>query len=257
MIKLLVVDDEIGVCDVIQKTFSYMGFSVSMATNARKALSIFKKERPKIIFLDLMMPDVSGMDLLRQFKTIDPSVIVIVVTAMKDVKAKTEAIACGADEYIHKPFSHNYLRDVVVEKIKGVLDKGGQMQRPKIFIVDDEVGLRQSMRAFIAPRFECDIWEAGNAQEVLAKLKTDQPDIILLDIKMPGVSGLDIIGDIKKLSPEARIVIVSAWNSGEVMSRAVEMGAEDYISKPVSLVVLGEKLRMALLSMGKLVLKKV
>ena len=256
MIKLLVVDDEIGVCDVVQKTFSYIGFSVFAATNAQKAINIFKKEKPKIIFLDLIMPDVSGIDLLKQFKAMDPEVIVIVVTAVNADKAKAEVMACGADEYIQKPFSHNYLRDVVVEKIKGVLDKSGQMQRPKIFIVDDEPELRQGIRAFIQPRFDCDILEAGNAQEVLEKLKTDQPDLILLDIKMPGISGLDIIADIKKLSPASRVVIVSAWNSSEVMSKAVAIGAEDCISKPISLAVLGDKIKMALLSMGKLVVKK-
>ena len=256
MIKLLVVDDESGVCDVIQKTFSYIGFSVFAATSARKAIDIFKKERPKIVFLDLIMPDIDGVDLLKQFKTIDPGVIVIVVTARDAAKAKADVMASGADEYIQKPFSHNYLRDVVVEKIKGVLDKSGQMQKPKILLVDDEAGLRQSIRVFIEPRFDCDILEAANGQEALDKVASYHPDIIFLDIKMPGVSGLDIIQNIKKLSPASRIVIVSAWTSSEVMNKAIVMGAEDYISKPLSLTVFGDKLKMALLSMGKLIVKK-
>ena len=70
MIKILVVDDEEGICDNIKQIFTYIGFTVFTATTAQKALSIFEKEKPKIIFLDIIMPDVDGLDLLRKFKEI-------------------------------------------------------------------------------------------------------------------------------------------------------------------------------------------
>lgn len=257
MIKLLVVDDENGVCDVIRRTFSYIGFSVFTATNAERALLLFRKERPKIVFLDLVMPGTDGIGLLRQFKEIDAGVIVIVVTAVGGGEARAGALAAGAEEYIQKPFSHNYLRDVVLEKIKAFLDKQGGMLPPKILLVDDEKELRQSMRAFIEPRFGCEILEAEGGEVALETVRSMLPDVVFLDIKMPGVSGLDIIEQVRSLVPEAKIVIVSAWNSGEVMSRALDLGADDYMSKPLSMVILGEKLKTMLLSMGKLVVKKV
>jgi len=126
MIKILVVDDEEGICDNIKQIFTYIGFTVFTATTAQKALSIFEKEKPKIIFLDIIMPDVDGLDLLRKFKEIDPACIVLMVTASQDEAVRERALQLKADEFIQKPFSRNYLRDTVMYKIKEMLDKGGR-----------------------------------------------------------------------------------------------------------------------------------
>ena len=257
MIKLLVVDDEQGICDIIEKTFSYIGFSVLTATTYKKAMHLFQKEKPKIVFLDLIMPDKNGEDILKEMKTIDPNVIVIVVTAKKDDKSRKDVLKLGADEYIVKPFSRNYLRDVVAQKIHGVLDKGGHMQTPNILIVDDEVELRKNIKEYISPRYVCTIDEAENAMEALNKVKHLKPDVVFLDVKMPGLSGLDVIEQMKQASPSSKIIVVSAWKSSEVGNKAISLGADDYISKPMSLAVLGEKLRVLLLSMGKLIVKNV
>jgi DNA-binding response OmpR family regulator len=257
MIKLLVIDDEQGICEVIEKTFSYIGFSVFMATTAKKALQIFQKENPKIVFLDLMMPDRDGADILKELRMLDPAVIVIVVTAKRDDSAKQEALKLGADEFITKPFSRNYLRDVVVQKMHRVLDRTGQMQIPKLLIADDESLLRVTLKEFITPRFNCDIAEAQTAQEALDKVKELKPDVVLLDVKMPGLSGLDVIAQMKEACADSKIIVVSAWQSAEVVNKAISLGAYDYISKPVSMTVLGDKLKGILLSIGKLVVKNV
>ena len=255
MIKILIVDDERGVCDIIQKTFSYSGFTVFTATKAKRALILLKKEKPKIVFLDILMPDADGLDLLKQMKEMDPGLIVIMVTAKDDEEARNKARQYGADEFITKPFSHNYLRDIVVEKIKFVLDKGGHMQKPGFLIVDDEEGARENLKNYITPRFECDIEEANDGESAVRQALRVQPDIILLDIKMPKTKGVHLIGEMVKACPKARIIVISAWKSSEVVNRAIAMGASDYIEKPVSMVLFGEKLKMQLISIGKLILK--
>ena len=255
MIKLLVVDDEAGICDSIKQIFTYIGFSVFTATTAQKALNILKKEKPKIIFLDIIMPDINGLDLLKEVKQIDPQSIVIMVTVMQDEETKKKALSLGADEFINKPFSHNYLREVVLSKIKNVLDKGGHMLKPTVLIVDDEKDARDNIKNFIEPRFVCEVEEAGDGKTAIEKVKKTQPDIVFLDIKMPGMSGIEAISEIKKISPYSRIIVISAWKSGDVVSQAIKLGATDYIGKPISLSALGEKLRAVLISMGKLILK--
>ena len=256
MIKILVVDDEPGICDVIQKTFSFIGFSVFTATDTKKAGRLLKKEKPKIVFLDILMKGAEGLELLKEIKQEDPSVIVIMVTAMKDEATRAKAMEFGADEFITKPFSHNYLRDVVVQKIKDVLDKGGHMQKPRILIVDDEKEARDILKSFIENRFVCDLEEAVDGKAAIEKARKNQPDIVFLDIKMPGISGIETIAEIKKISPQSRIMVISAWKSMDVVNQAIQMGASDYIGKPVSLSALSEKLRTLLISRGKLILKR-
>lgn len=256
MIKILIVDDEKGVCDIIRKTFSYSGFTVFTATNAKRAMSLLTKERPKIVFLDILMPDADGLDLLRQMKEADPGLIVIMVTAKDDEESREKARRYGADEFVTKPFSHNYLRDIVIEKIKPVLDKGGHMQKPRILIVDDEDGARANLKDYIVPRFECDIDEANDGESAVRQASRAQPDMVLMDIKMPKTKGVQLVGEMAKACPDAKIIVISAWKSAEVVNRAIAMGACDYIEKPVSMALFGEKLKMQLISIGKLVAKK-
>jgi YesN/AraC family two-component response regulator len=256
MIKILVIDDEAGICENIKQIFTYIGFSVFTATTAKKALSVFEKEKPKIIFLDIIMPDVDGLELLKRFKELDPTCIVMMVTASQDEKVKEKALQLGADEFIRKPFSRNYLRDFVMGKIKDILDKGGHMQKPNILIVDDEVDIREGMEKFLSPRYECNIELAGDGDEAIRKAKELKPDVVFLDIKMPGISGLDVIDAIKKINPAVKIIVISAWKSSDVVSQAIARGAVDYIGKPVSLAALSDKLQSILISIGKLIVKK-
>ena len=117
MIKLLTVDDELDVCDFIKDFFTQRGYTVLVALNGKDALSIVKKEKPRIVFLDIIMPDINGLEVLRQIKEIDPAAKVIMVTVADDKETKDRAKALGADEFIRKPFSKRYLEEVVIEKI--------------------------------------------------------------------------------------------------------------------------------------------
>lgn len=256
MIKILIVDDEQAICESIKKPFSYIGFTVFTATTAKKSLTIFEKNKPKIIFLDIIMPDVDGLDLLKQFKQMDPSVIVIMVTAKGDAETQKKAMEFGADEFMTKPFSFDDLRVVALQKIEKLLGKSGHMQKPHIFIVDDEEKARENLRNYISPRYDCDITEASDGESAIEKVKDVKPDIIFLDIRMPGISGIEAINEIKQLSPDSRIIVISAWKSPDVATKAMAAGAFDYMDKPVDFKLFQERFESALISIGKLVKKR-
>jgi two-component system, response regulator, stage 0 sporulation protein F len=122
MIKLLAVDDEPGICNIIKKTFRSIGFTVYTATNGKDAVALVKKERPKIVFLDILMPGMSGLEVLREIKKLDTEIRAIMVTVVDDEKIKKEARQLGADEFITKPFMPGYLEDVVRTMIPGLLE---------------------------------------------------------------------------------------------------------------------------------------
>lgn len=118
MIKLLAVDDEPGICNIIKKTFGPTGFTIFTANSGKEALSIVKKEKPLIVFLDIMMPGMSGLEALREIKKIDKGIKVIMVTVMDDAKTREEARRGGADEFVTKPFLPGYLEDLVRKMIQ-------------------------------------------------------------------------------------------------------------------------------------------
>lgn len=117
MIKLLTVDDELDVRDFIKDFFSMRGYTVLVALNGKEAISIIKKEKPRIVFLDIIMPDINGLEVLKQIKEFDPTIKVIMVTVADDRETREKAQQLGADEFIKKPFSKRYLEEVVIQKV--------------------------------------------------------------------------------------------------------------------------------------------
>lgn len=121
MIKLLAVDDEKGITDVIKRTFAPIGFTVFTAQSGPDAIEIVKKEGPKIVFLDIRMPGMDGLQVLAEIKKIDPTIKVIMVTVLDDEGTREAAQRLGADEFVTKPFMPDYLEDVVRRKINELM----------------------------------------------------------------------------------------------------------------------------------------
>jgi len=113
----LVVDDEPGICDILKKTFSPIGFTVLTATDGRTALSIIKNEKPGIVFLDIRMLGMSGLEVLGEIKKSDSSIKVIMITVLDDDKTRQEAKRLGADEFVTKPFISENLEEIVRRQV--------------------------------------------------------------------------------------------------------------------------------------------
>ena len=112
--KILVVDDEIEICNILYDFFRPKGYEVVKATGGKEALEKVRSEAPNLVFLDIMMPDMNGIEVLKQIKEIDKSIIVIMVTVVKDEKTAEKAIAQGAYDYMTKPLSFDYLEKTAI-----------------------------------------------------------------------------------------------------------------------------------------------
>src|SRR5258707_14318853 len=102
-------------------------------------------------------------------------------------------------------------------------------------IVDDEEAARYGMRRALTT-FGYQITEAGSAEAARALLKQQEPDLLLLDVNLPGMSGLDFLRELKGLNGAAPLVIIVTAHGSERMAvEAVKTGAPDYLSKPFEL----------------------
>ena len=117
MERILVVDDEVEVCNTLKKFLASKGYEVYTALDGKTAVSKTKEVRPHIVLLDIIMPGMSGIDTLKEIKKVDPSVGVIMVTALVDEELAKRALKLGAYEYITKPIDLNYLKTVVMVKM--------------------------------------------------------------------------------------------------------------------------------------------
>lgn len=120
MIRLLVVDDEPEICDFLKSFFEDREFQVQSALSGEQALQAVERFHPQVILLDIMMGSVDGISVLKQIKTKHPKTKVIMVTALETTEKIEEAMRAGADNYITKPLSLEYLENDVREKISNL-----------------------------------------------------------------------------------------------------------------------------------------
>ena len=121
MKRILVVDDEIAIRNLLKEFLSRKGYDVYTASDGRTAIAKVKEIRPHIVLLDIMMPGMDGIETLKEIRKVDPRVGVIMVTAIFDEELGKRTIELGACDYITKPVSLDYLETVLMVKMIDVL----------------------------------------------------------------------------------------------------------------------------------------
>lgn len=129
--KILVVDDDNNICDLLRLYLEKEGYSVLIARNGKEALSLFSSETPAIILLDIMLPELDGWQVCREIRK-ESNLPIIMITAKGETFDKVLGLELGADDYISKPFDTKE----VLARIKAVLrrtssDKKSNIQEVK------------------------------------------------------------------------------------------------------------------------------
>jgi len=127
--RILVVDDEPSIVDAVATSLRYEGFDVSEAVNGRQALSCVQESPPDLIVLDVMLPDLDGLEVTRRLRTDGVSVPILFLTARDAVEDRVAGLTLGADDYVTKPFAlaeivarvHAILRRVGGEPVEDIL----------------------------------------------------------------------------------------------------------------------------------------
>ncbi|MDA2931671.1 response regulator [Nitrospinae bacterium AH-259-F20] len=102
----------------------------------------------------------------------------------------------------------------------------------KILVVDDEIAVCKQLRKFLEPK-GYSVLEAHSGEEALSIYKQEKPDVVLLDVMMLGMNGLETLKELKSFDPEASVIIVTAIREKELAKQTLAEGAFDYITKPI------------------------
>ncbi|MBF0224269.1 MAG: response regulator [Desulfobacterales bacterium] len=135
--RILIIDDEKRIRDGCQKVLEQEGFEVLSAQNGTLGLQMIENEHFDIILLDLMMPGLSGFDVLEKVKSLHPDTVIIVITGYATVEHSIEAMKKGAFDFIPKPFSPDQLRIIVskaIEHTRALKDIATEKSRMRVLI---------------------------------------------------------------------------------------------------------------------------
>ena len=121
MSKILVIDDEQGIRNLLDTLLSRKGYEVVLASNGQKGLELFRRERPDVVVLDLKMPEMNGLTVLQQVRQLNPVQPVVILTGAGTAEAEQQVRALGVTEFVEKEFSMHRLGD----SLKRLLNSAG------------------------------------------------------------------------------------------------------------------------------------
>jgi two-component system OmpR family response regulator len=153
--RILVVDDEPSIVDAVATSLRYEGFDVTEAATGRSALSSAQENAPDLIVLDVMLPDLDGLEVTRRLRQDGIGVPILFLTARDAVEDKVAGLTIGADDYVTKPFS---LAEVVA-RVRAILRRAGD---------DDSSDGRLVFADLEMDEDSHEVWRAGNPVQLTA-----------------------------------------------------------------------------------------
>ncbi len=119
--KILIVDDSQVIRNRIQRAVGHRKFQqILTAANGREAIEVFKRERPRVVTLDITMPEMDGIAATAEMVRTDPGALILIVSAISDKPTAIEALKRGAHGFLLKPFTDQQLTDALQMLIKGL-----------------------------------------------------------------------------------------------------------------------------------------
>jgi signal transduction histidine kinase/CheY-like chemotaxis protein len=198
--KILIVDDDPAVHDVLRVTLAREGYRLLHAYDGAEALDLVRKQRPDVITLDVMMPKVDGWSVLSELKS-DPDLAHVPVIMLTIVDERTMGYSLGASEYMTKPVDRTRL----VELVRRFT---AQTERDVVLVVDDDADVRAIVKSTVE-KTGLKTADAENGQSALDWLASHpSPALILLDLMMPVMDGFEFLERVRNNPATAHVPIV-------------------------------------------------
>ncbi len=246
MITILIVDDDQMNCDLLQNVFTRHGYQVLSATSGQEGLALFRRHAPRVTLLDLRMPGMDGLAVLKEIRARDPQAPVIILGGGATEVQENQARALRVTDFIRRGLS----LDILVEAVNRV----AQLPAPpslapapmaddqptpppmdeSVLIVDDDALVGDLLVQFLTLR-GYRAWGVRDGQEALRAVEDRKPDLILLDLVMPGMSGIEVLQALRDRDYPGGVIIMTGSHNEELLEDAWALGPQEVLVKPIDL----------------------
>ena len=220
--KIMVVDDDPGMRITLEGIIEEEGYDVVGAKNGHEAIQLAKEHRFGLIFMDIKMPGINGVDAYREIKKISPESVVVMITGFSLGELIKKAMEEGAYAVVYKPFDMGQIIDIVQAVLKTTV----------ALVVDDRATDRKPLRAILEDN-GYQVAEAQSGADAVKMAATRHFSVILMDVKVPGTDEFAAFERIRSFDPQAKIVFVSAYALEDSVKNRLRQGAYTALTKPV------------------------
>lgn len=239
--KIIIIEDEKILGEIIFKKLVSEGYQVSLAYDGEDGIKMVREQVPDLVLLDLVMPKKNGLEVLEDMKSDNKlkSIPVVVISNSGQQTEIEKVVELGVRDYIIKA---QFSPDDVLEKVKKYLnqeykEKGDVSHNEgtkniKILIAEDD----QFLSSLVAQRLGKEgykVLSATDGKQVLKIFEENVPDLVLMDIIMPEMSGLEVLRKIKSQDKYKDVIVIIFSNLGQEheVEEAKKAGAEDFLIK--------------------------
>jgi len=230
--KILIVDDNLSLCKTMSLVLNRKGYDVSTANDGFEAIDRVKNEFFDIIFMDIKMPVLNGVETYKKIREVNDKIIIIMMTAYAVDDLIQDALKEGAYGIIYKPLDFENIVSLI-ENSKDT-EQGGL-----ILIIDDDPGTCSTLKNILIKKgYEVSI---SNTGEDAIKIVLEKPfDLIFIDMKLPTLNGLETFLALKKINPKIVAIMITAYSQemDELVQDAIDKNAYTCLNKPIDIEVM-------------------
>lgn len=233
MASILVVDGEPAIGDLLRRVLGGHGHDVCTALDGQAGLALFQQQRPQMTLVDLHLPDMSGIEVLKRIQSLGSPAAMMAITDKGTEALVSQARRLGVTDFLGKGWLSRVLSARGNKAGEGV-PKPQAQQQASILVVDDEPMIRQLLRQFVE-LFGYRAQEAKNGREALELMERDQPQMMILDMYMPGMNGLEALRHLKARGDRPPVIVLTASQDEKLLQEALDLGLVALMGKPVDL----------------------
>lgn len=237
-VKILVVDDDPYLLDMLIETLKTIGYDAAGAPGAEEALRYLDTNPVQLVVTDIRMPGMDGFEFARRVKQRQPDLPVIFITGAfnSSVLKKVEA-----DGFLAKPFRIGQIEDLIEDIMSRLSPSTASARGETILVVDDDESFRQMLIETLKLSGYKTLGAAGS-EEALALLQEPGIDAVITDIKMPGMDGIALAGHIKEQRPNMPVIIITGYIPADGEQPLAVDGVDGFLIKPFKIESITELL---------------
>jgi two-component system cell cycle response regulator len=234
--KILVVDDNPTNLKLVSDVLEFEGYDILKAVDAEEAQVVLAATLPDLILMDIALPGMDGLTLTRKLKAEERTrgIRIVALTAFAMKGDDQKAFDAGCDGYITKPIDTRKLPDQVAEFLARASGQS-RRSRMKILVIEDHAA-DLKLADLVLSTAGHDVHAVEAAEQAFAAIKEDRPQLILLDLDLPGMDGLALVRKLKA-DPDMRdihVVAVTCYLERYPKAAALAAGCDAYLMKPIN-----------------------